>query len=418
MSKKVAIIGSGISGLTAAYLISQKHQVTVFEADSRIGGHTATKPVELDGKHYAIDTGFIVFNDWTYPKFQKLLHEIGVEYQPTSMGFSVANDHTGVEYSGNNLNTMFAQRRNLFRFKHWQMIRDILRFNKEALIDVESGELPEGLLLGDYLEQKNYSKSFSNNYLIPMGAAIWSSSAAGMHAFPLEFFVRFFKNHGLLSIKDRPQWYVIKGGSGAYLKPLIHRFKDSIHINTPIDSIVRDKDGVHLSNQQGLSESFDEVVVAAHSDQALSMLADRSEAEQQVLGDIKYQANEVVLHTDETLLPKTKKTWSSWNYRIKKDDNSLPVLTYNMNILQGIDAPSEFCVTLNDTQAIAPEKIIGKYQYSHPVFSLGAVNAQARWADINGVNRTWFCGAYWHNGFHEDGVKSAVRVAEQFGIAF
>ena len=418
MSMKVAIVGSGISGLTAAYLLSQKHQVTVFEADEYIGGHTATKNVQYGGKQYAIDTGFIVFNDWTYPKFQKLLGELKVDYKPTEMGFSVTNDATGLEYSGTNLDTLFAQRKNIVSPKHWQMIRDILRFNKQAIIDVESGQLPKGMLLGEYLKKNNYSDSFVHNYLIPMGAAIWSASTDGMQAFPLEFFVRFFKNHGLLSVNDRPQWHVIRGGSRAYLAPLIENFKDSIHTNTPVDSITRHDNGVSLANAQGLNENFDHVIIAAHSNQALAMLDDPSEQERSVLGNITYQDNEVVLHTDQSLLPRAKKAWSSWNYRIKKTQTNLPVLTYSMNILQGIEAPVEFCVTLNDTQSIDAEKIIGQYTYAHPVFSAEAVEAQARWTEINGVNRTWFCGAYWQNGFHEDGVKSAVRVADGFGIAF
>ena len=416
MKSKIAIVGSGISGLTAAYLLSQEHQVTVFEADDRIGGHTATKSVEWQGEQYDIDTGFIVFNDWTYPNFQKLLHQLNVYYKPTTMGFSVSNDASGLEYSGENLNTLFAQRKNLVSLKHWQMIRDILRFNKQSLIDIESGKLPSDKLLGDYLVERNYSDSFINDYLVPMGSAIWSASTADMKAFPLQFFVRFFKNHGLLSVGDRPQWHVIRGGSCAYLEPLIQRFKTSIQLSTPVESIVREQDSVLLTNQQGLNERFDEVVIAAHSDQALTMLADPSESEQSVLGRIAYRENDVVLHTDQSLLPRNKSVWSSWNYRIKTQERSLPVLTYDMNILQGIEAPVEFCVTLNDTDSIDPEKIIGQYRYAHPMFNMDAINAQKQWADVNGVNRTWFCGAYWHNGFHEDGVKSALRVAEKFGI--
>lgn len=416
MKSKIAIVGSGISGLTAAYLLSQEHQVTVFEADDRIGGHTATKSVEWQGEQYDIDTGFIVFNDWTYPNFQKLLHQLNVYYKPTTMGFSVSNDASGLEYSGENLNTLFAQRKNLVSLKHWQMIRDILRFNKQSLIDIESGKLPSDKLLGDYLVERNYSDSFINDYLVPMGSAIWSASTADMKAFPLQFFVRFFKNHGLLSVGDRPQWHVIRGGSCAYLEPLIQRFKTSIQLSTPVESIVREQDSVLLTNQQGLNERFDEVVIAAHSDQALTMLADPSISEQSVLGRIAYRENDVVLHTDQSLLPRNKSVWSSWNYRIKTQERSLPVLTYDMNILQGIEAPVEFCVTLNDTDSIDPEKIIGQYRYAHPMFNMDAINAQKQWADVNGVNRTWFCGAYWHNGFHEDGVKSALRVAEKFGI--
>jgi predicted NAD/FAD-binding protein len=323
--------------------------------------------------------------------------------------------------------------------KHWFMIRDILRFNKEALPDIESGGRYLEMSLGEYLLQKNYSKIFTDKYLIPMGAAIWSASTNVMKSFSLQFFVRFFRNHGLLSVSDRPQWRVIKGGSRAYIEPLSQRFKDNIRLDSAIKSISRTVDGVLIETVHGLSECFDQVVIAAHSDQALAMLTDATVKETELLSAIPYQKNEVVLHTDISLLPKRRSTWSSWNYRItdqqttsnsaihtansRDSDNTIkqtlddkpPVLTYDMNILQSIKSDTTFCVTLNKTDAIDPDKILGTYYYDHPVFSRESVAAQDQWETINGVNKTWFCGAYWANGFHEDGVVSALRVAEKLG---
>ncbi len=428
---KIAIVGAGISGLTAAYVLNRHHDVVVYEAGHRLGGHTATIDVNHRGIDYAIDTGFIVFNDWTYPNFQKLLGQLGVASKPTEMGFSVTCEHTGLEYSGTNLNTMFAQRHNLFNLKHWKMIRDILRFNKEALIDVESGGDYLQMTLGEYLVNKNYSDTFIDKYLIPMGAAIWSASIAVIKRFSLQFFVRFFRNHGLLSVNDRPQWHVIEGGSRSYIDPLIESFRDKIRLNSPVKAICRNETNVTISTHND-DEIFDQVIIASHSDQALAMLADSSEAEKSVLDAIPYQKNEVVLHTDTSMLPQKRSTWSSWNYRItrenkstrennsQKNDNVVyeqapPVLTYDMNILQSIDSDDTFCVTLNNTDTINSEKILGIYHYDHPVFSLNAIEAQERWSSINGVNKTWFCGAYWANGFHEDGVVSALRVAEKLG---
>jgi predicted NAD/FAD-binding protein len=415
---KIAIIGAGISGLTAAYVLNKHHEVVVYEADSRLGGHTATVDVTLKGVDYAIDTGFIVFNDWTYPNFEKLLTQLGVASKPTSMGFSVSCENTGLEYSGTNLDTLFAQRRNLFKLSHWRMIRDILRFNKEALLDVDSGGQFASMTLGEYLSVKHYSSTFMDFYLVPMGAAIWSATTAVMKQFPLQFFVRFFRNHGLLSVSHRPQWRVIEGGSRSYIKPLVETFKNNIRTSSPVTSIVRYEDKVTVTTVHGDSDDYDQVIIAAHSDQALAMLADASDSEKKLLGAIPYQKNEVVLHTDSRLLPRCRKTWSSWNYRMSKglaDDSAPPILTYDMNILQSIDVDETFCVTLNKTDAIDPEKILGTYHYAHPVFSLAGIDAQAQWASINGVNRTWFCGAYWANGFHEDGVASALRVTEKLG---
>ena len=412
---RIAIIGTGIAGLTAAYLLNRKHDITVFEAGDSIGGHTATVDINMpDGEQHAIDTGFIVYNDWTYPNFIKLLAQLGITGQPTEMSFSVHDERNGLEYGGSNLNALFTQRRNLLRPSFLRMVRDILRFNRESIADLDSGQLSPGMTLGEYLQSRRYSDEFIKHYLVPMGAAIWSASTQVMLAFPLLFFVRFFRNHGLLSISDRPQWTVIPGGSRAYLGPLTRSFADRIRTASPVTAIRRDSTGTTVSSRHG-DERFDAVVIAAHSDQALAMLADASANEREILGAIPYQANDVVLHTDTRLLPRHRRAWSSWNYHLTSDDQPHAVLTYDMNILQGLQSAHTFCVTLNHTAAIDPQKILRRFRYDHPVFTLAGMAAQERWHEINGVNHTWFCGAYWRNGFHEDGVVSALRIAEAFG---
>ncbi len=416
---KIAIVGAGISGLTCAYLLHRQHQITVFESEPDIGGHTATKDVECDGQRYAIDTGFIVYNDWTYPNFIRLLDELGVDTQPTEMSFSVTCEQTRLEYSGNNLNTLFAQRRNLLNPSYWGMLKDIVRFNREAVADLESGVVNMEASLGAYLDGRGYGQMFAHKYLIPMGSAIWSASVKTMMEFPLVFFIRFFKNHGLLSVNNRPQWRVIKGGSRNYLEPLTRAFSDRIRRNCAVLSIRREAEGVWLKTADGDPEYFDQVVLACHSDQALKLLQDPGLEEQQVLGAMAYQSNDVVLHTDASLLPQRPLAWACWNYRIPKstatDTDQQAVLTYNMNLLQGLESEQTFCVTLNQTDAIDPATILGRYQYDHPVFTRESVAACERWSEINGVNRTWYCGAYWANGFHEDGCSSGIRVARALG---
>ena len=411
---KIAIIGSGIAGLTCAYLLNRRHAITLFEAESWVGGHTHTVPVSLDGQHYAIDTGFIVFNDWTYPNFIHLLRQLGVRYQPTEMSFSVHDPRSGVEYNGNNLNSLFAQRSNLLSPRFWGMLQDILRFNREALRDLEEGRIAADLTLGQYLQQNGYGQRFIDHYIVPMGAAIWSMSLEGMLGFPLQFFVRFFRNHGLLSVSDRPQWYVIEGGSSAYVEPLTRDFLQHIRSNCPVQRIERDTSGVTVHSAAG-SERFDKVVLACHSDQALALLAKPSEAEQQILGALPYAENDVVLHTDTRLLPRRPLAWASWNYRLGGPRQQPAAVTYNMNILQGIKAPHTFCVSLNQTDAIDPAQILGRYRYAHPQYSLDGLRAQARWQELLGEQHSYYCGAYWANGFHEDGVVSALRVASAFG---
>ena len=411
---KIAIIGSGISGLTAAYLLNRQHDISVFEASSWVGGHTHTVDVQVDGRHYAIDTGFIVFNDWTYPNFIELLKQLDVGYQPTEMSFSVCDPVSGVEYNGNTLNSLFAQRRNLLSPAFWGMLRAILRFNREAVDDLQQQRVASDLSLGDYLEQRGYGQRFIQQYIVPMGAAIWSMSLADMLNFPLQFFLRFFKNHGLLSVTDRPQWQVIKGGSSSYVAPLSASFAERIRLNCAVQRVERDASGVTVHSAVG-SERFDKVVFACHSDQALKMLAEPSTAEQEILGALPYADNDVVLHTDTRLLPKRPLAWASWNYRLGGPTNQPAALTYNMNILQGIDSPTTFCVSLNQAVAIDPSTILARYTYAHPQYSLAGVAAQARWQELLGANHSYFCGAYWANGFHEDGVVSGLRVASAFG---
>jgi predicted NAD/FAD-binding protein len=411
---KIAIVGSGIAGLTSAYLLNRKHDISVFEAADWIGGHTHTVDVSVAGRDYAIDTGFIVFNDWTYPNFIKLLGQLGVGFKPTEMSFSVHDPQTGTEYNGNNLNSLFAQRRNLLSPAFWGMLRDILRFNREALADLESQHIDPHTTLGDYLQSRGYGQRFIEHYIVPMGAAIWSMSLADMLAFPLQFFVRFFKNHGLLSVSNRPQWCVIEGGSSSYIEPLTASFRERIRLSCPVHRVERDEQGVTVHSAAG-SERFDKVIFACHSDQALKMLAQPSAAEQQILGALPYAENDVVLHTDTRLLPDRKLAWASWNYRLGGGKQQLAAVTYDMNILQGIESDTTFCVSLNQTDAIDPNKILARYTYSHPQYSLAGVEAQGRWEELNGANNSWFCGAYWANGFHEDGVVSGLRVAAAFG---
>jgi predicted NAD/FAD-binding protein len=414
---QIAVIGSGISGLSCAHYLSASHEVSVFEANRRVGGHTATVDVRLGTRGYAIDTGFIVFNDWTYPNFIALMEELRVPSKPTSMGFSVHDPASGLEYAGSSLDALFAQRRNLLSPSFLGMIRDILRFNREAVEDFEAGAVGNGETLGEYLARNRYGRTFTDKYLAAMGSAIWSADCATVLEFPVGFFIRFFRNHGLLSVSHRPQWRVIEGGSREYLAPLCARFSERLYTGTAVQLVRRHPHrGVTLCLADGRQLFFDQVVFACHSDQALALLEQPSAQEKAILGAIPYRSNDVVLHTDTRLLPRNRKTWSSWNYTLGQAQDRA-VVTYNMNILQGIEAPETFCVTLNNTGAINPSRILGRFQYEHPVFSLAGMAAQSRWHEINGVADTWYCGAYWHNGFHEDGVASALRVANAIGGA-
>ena len=408
---RIAIIGSGIAGNTIAYHLQREHDITVFEAGSHIGGHTHTHDIELDGRRHAVDTGFIVFNDRTYPNFIALLDELGVVWQPSHMSFSVRCEKTGLEYNGTNLNALFAQRRNLLRPAFYRMIQDILRFNRQALELLAEG--PE-IRLGDYLAQNGYGQDFIDYYIIPMGSAIWSTEARQMLQFPARFFVRFFHHHGMLTVNDRPQWRVIRGGSASYVEALTAGFRDRIRLNTPVAEVRRLKRSVRVKPVGGAEESFDWVFFACHSDQALAMLKDPSAAEREVLGAIPYQENSIYLHTDRSLLPKRKLAWAAWNYHVTAKPLDRVAVTYNMNILQGLDAREQILVTLNHTDHINPAKVIKRLTYHHPVYTTAGTLAQERHGEISGINRTAYCGAYWRNGFHEDGVVSALAALRHF----
>lgn len=412
---KIAIVGSGISGLTSAWLLGKKHDITLFEANDYLGGHTATVDVEVGGATLAVDTGFIVFNDRTYPNFERLLSRIGVNAKPSEMSFSVHQAQTGLEYNGHTLGSMFAQRANLFKPKFYGFLAEIVRFNVLCKKVLAANELTDSDTLGDFLTRHGFSGFFVGHYILPMVAAIWSSSLADSRNFPLAFFLRFFNHHGLLNLIDRPQWYVVEGGSRSYI-PALTAALDDIRLNTPVLAIERDSEGVLLTTAAG-TERFDEVILACHSDQALKILADTTEQEQQVLGGLAYRENEVILHTDIQLLPNEPRAWASWNYWLDGTEDALPTVTYNMNILQGIRSPETVCVTLNRSDAIAEQKILRRFTYAHPVYNRAAIEAQARRSDICGQQHTHFCGAYWYNGFHEDGVKSALDVCARFGEA-
>ncbi len=401
--QKIAIIGSGISGLTCAHHLAPNHDLIVFEAEDYVGGHTHTVQVEKEGEISDIDTGFIVFNDRTYPEFMKMMESLGVQYQPTEMSFSVRNDAIDLEYNGNTLNTLFAQRRNIIRPDFLVMVRDIVRFNREVRRAADN----ESLTIGDFLQGSKYGSLFKENYLLPMISAIWSMGLDSCKDFPLQFFVRFFDNHGLLNIVNRPQWFTIIGGSSSYIDPLTAPFRNSIHCSTPVVRVERHDDSVDVVTGAGI-QSFDQVVFACHGNQALALLADPTNGEKDILGKFSTSSNSVVLHTDTSCLPRRSLGWASWNYNMVDSAKEQTTLTYNMNILQRLTKKHTYLVTLN--QEIAKEYVLQEFTYHHPIFSLDAINAQANWEKISGKNRSHYCGAYWFNGFHEDGVKSGLRV--------
>jgi len=412
---KIAIIGSGISGLTSAYLLNKKHDITLFEKNSYVGGHTHTHEIEYNDQKLFIDSGFIVYNERTYPNFIKILDQLGVERQITRMGFSVKSSKINLEYSGHSLNGLFAQRSNLFSPSYLNMLRTMLRFNKESRKDLNS--LNPNLTLGGYLKVNNYSKIFIQNFIIPIGAAVWSTSPTNMMDIPAIFFIRFFENHGMLQILDRPKWWVIKGGSKSYVEKIIKNFKDRILLSTPVHSVKRIKNKINISygSLDCKEEVFDSVIFATHSNQSLKILNDPSELEKTILGSLPYQKNDAILHYDESILPKRKNAWSSWNYLLDKDSTKPISLTYNMNILQSLSSSRTFCVSLNSKDLIDPNKILKRLNYEHPLFTLEGLKAQKRKHEISGKRNTFYCGAYWRNGFHEDGVVSALDVCKNFG---
>ncbi|MBD3169791.1 MAG: NAD(P)-binding protein [candidate division Zixibacteria bacterium] len=411
--QKIAVVGTGISGLTASYLLSRRHDITVFEANDYIGGHTHTVDVQSSEGTYAIDTGFIVFNDRTYPNFQKILNQLGVAYQKSSMSFSVRDDRTGLEYNGTSVNKLFAQRRNLINSAFYRMLFDILRFNKRARALLE--EKNETLTLGEFIEQSRLSAGLREQYLIPMGAAVWSANPESMRDFPALYFIRFFENHGLLGFGNRPRWLVIKGGSREYVKAITKTFAGRIRLSTPVRSIRRHDDYVEVYSDDNEPERFDLIVLACHSDQALKMLADPSEEEQDILGAIGYQPNDTVLHTDTSILPRKKLAWGSWNYLVPLRQQQRVAVTYYMNHLQSLRAKNDYCVTLNYTPNINRDEILREFEYHHPVYTIKGIEAQRRRDEICGQRRTFYAGAYWGFGFHEDGVRSALHACEKLG---
>lgn len=423
---KIAIIGAGISGLTAAWLLHRRHDITLYEGAGRLGGHTATVDCRIDGTDHAVDTGFIVFNDRTYPCFNRLIDRLGVAWKNTEMGFSVTTRHGGIgtpheglngydfEYCGSDLGGLFADRRHLVSPAFLGMLRDILRFGRRARIDYESGAVAPGRTLGDYLRDGGYGDLFRTRYIIPMASAIWSASTARVLDFEARFFIRFFINHGLLNVSGRPQWRVIRNGSKRYIPPLVDPFRDRIRLNSVVRSVTRRANGVTVRTRSD-AEDFDHVVLASHSDQSLAMLADASGDEREMLSAIPYSDNSVVLHTDSEMMPRRKRAWASWNYLLDGSEAEQPVLTYNMNILQGIESTRPICVTMNGDRHIDRASIVERFRYAHPQFGRHSVEAQNRVGEINGQQNTWFCGAWCGNGFHEDGVASAVAVASALG---
>ncbi len=410
---RVAIIGSGVAGMTAAYRLHQQgHEITLYEANDYYGGHTATIDIEHKGQHWAIDTGFIVYNDWTYPNFINLLNELHVEWQYSNMSFSLRCEQTGLEYNGTSVNSLFAQRLNALRPSFLRMIYDILRFNKRAQNLIKNPD--HSITLSEYLLRHHYSKSFIEQYIIPMGRAIWSASESSMLSFPAHFFVDFFNRHGFLNVNNRPVWRVVKGGSREYARKLVASFQHRIRLNSPVISIHRTADCVNIGITNGHVERYDYVVMACHSDQALKILDQPTPLESEILGAFPYQENAVTLHTDIRMLPRTPRARAAWNYHLLSHQQDRVALTYDMNVLQNIISPTKFLVTLNRDQDIDPRTVLGRYVYHHPVYTPKAVHAQKRHGEINGLNRSFYCGAYWGHGFHEDGVVSALRMLDQF----
>ena len=405
---KVAVIGSGISGNTLAYLLNKNHDVTLYEKDKRIGGHSHTHEIVINNKKVNVDTGFIVFNKKTYPLFTSLLDNLGVKYENSNMSFSVFSKENNFEYNGTSLNSLFSQRRNLLSPKFLKMIFEILRFNKES-IKLKS----KTILLKQYLKNNNYSTYFCKNYILPMGAAIWSSDIKTILNFPAHFFINFFKNHGMLSVTNRPQWLTIKGGSQEYVKKLTSGFKNKIRLNSKIKNIVRYKSYVVIEDNKS-KEKFDYVFFACHSDEALEILKKPTADEIKILSSLPYQKNDIILHTDSSIMPQKKLSWAAWNYNIDSPDDSPITLTYNMNILQNIKTKDALLVTLNPKLPISKGKVIKQLQYTHPKFSKESVIAQLKNKIISGKNRTFYSGAYWGKGFHEDGVKSAYEAVKIF----
>ena len=409
---RIAVVGTGIAGNVAAAKLSSVHDVTVFEAANSIGGHANTVEFQDGSADVALDTGFLVYNDRTYPEFVNLLEELGVRSVASDMSFSVQCDDGKIEYCGSTLNSLYAQRSNIARPRFQRMVKQILRFNREA--KRIAAENCCSFTLEEYLARNKYSDEFMNWYLIPMGAAIWSARSADMRDVPMLFLAGFFKNHGLLDLKNRPQWKTIAGGSRSYVERLVAGHKDKISLNCKVVEVVRSFDSVHVTLESGARRSFDHVFLACHGDDALRLIRDPHPLERATLKVFDYQKNDVVLHTDRSLMPDRRLAWASWNHHPAGRDDGRVGVTYYLNKLQHLSCDTDFFVTLNSAERIAPEHVLNTFEYDHPVFSHASVKAQRNHCRINGLNRTWFCGAYWGNGFHEDGVVSALRTVDQF----
>jgi len=410
---RIAVVGSGIAGLASAWLLSQAHEVVLFEAADYLGGHTHTHDVSVGGRPYAVDTGFIVHNPDHYPLLTRLFQALEVQTQPTTMSFSVHNGRSGLEYNATSLDALFCQRRNLLSPRFLGMVRDLFRFYRQAPALLEGNGPGPGL--GEWLQANGYGAAFRDEHLVPMASALWSSPPRQILQFPARYLVQFMANHQMLQVSGRPQWRVVRGGSARYVDALRARWKVQERLACPVRAIHRHGDRVSVDSAAG-SEAFDQVVLACHSDQALALLADASDNEQAILGAIGYQPNEVVLHTDASLLPRRRKAWAAWNAFVPGDADAPCTVSYCMNLLQGLDAPEPLVVTLNRSEAVDPARVLRRLAYQHPVYTPQSVAAQQRRAVIQGQNRTWFAGAYWGWGFHEDGMRSAVDVAAGLGV--
>jgi uncharacterized protein len=407
---RIAIVGGGISGLAAANRLHGRHEITLFEADERLGGHTNTVVVERESGTWHLDTGFIVLNDRNYPRFRELLSGAGVATQPSHMGFSVKGEDEDFEYAGTPRG-VFCQRANLRRPAFWRMLADLLRFNR-ALRDVAASAGSEQRSLAQFVQEGGYSRWFIERLIVPQASAVWSADPTQMWSFPVRFLAEFFANHGMLGFRDRPQWQTVVGGAHRYVQALSSPFAERIRLRSPVESLRRDDDGVTVSLRGASSQRFDEVILACHADQALALLDDPSRLERDILGAFPYQRNEAVLHTDSTLLPRRHAARQAWNFHLFSRARPMTTVTYYLNHLQRLDAPEDFCVTLNMTDRIDPAKIIRTISYAHPVYTSAGVTAQARWAEISCARHTRYCGAYWGWGFHEDGVVSGLRAVE------
>ena len=414
---KIAVIGGGVSGLVCAAALHPRHEVTVFESASEVGGHSATVDVEHEGRRFAVDTGFIVFNRRNYPEFcARVIDRLGVPHKPAPMTFGVRCERSGVEWGGAGLSSVFAQRRNLLRPAFLRMLADIRRFGREAAADAERAGAGE--TLGGYLRRRRYSRGFAEHYLKPMAGAIWSAPTRSMDEFPLRFLVRFFGNHGMLTPTRAPQWLTVDGGSREYVRRLTAPLDGRIRVRTPVQALSRDDTGVTVRTASG-DARFDHAVCACHADTALRLLTDATPLERSVLGAFAFRASETALHTDVSALPRSRRAWSAWNALLPAEDAGVagPLVTYNLSILQSLPTRTPLLVSLNQRERIDPSRVLARFVYDHPVYTHEALAAQERWGEISGVARVHYCGAYWGNGFHEDGVVSGVRAARAVGAA-